>query len=443
MLLKDEIHNLLSGLTAGNNRISEIYPGDNNNRQPIHTLYGGAQLFNAGTMRKMNELALNSFTQNVKNGSHLSEIFGWTEEGNQNNEIFNKVYEKLKREAVEDFRIDFEDGLGIVSESEEVDIAEFTAKEYHKSIKDNISSPFFGIRIKSFSEETKYRAVKTLNVFLNTFIRLHDGIIPENFVITLPKVTSADQVSVFAATLERIEKHFNLSERTLKFEIMVETPQAVFDQQGNVNLLNLINSSDKRCISVHIGLYDMTSYLNISPVYQSYEKPLCDFIRSIMKFTLSGTGINISDGATIIIPAVLHKGSTLSKEQIHENRKSVFGAWKIIHDNVFHSLKNGIYQGWDLHPAQIPARYATVYKFFLEGYKEVSRRLLNFIDKAAKATLTGVVFDDAATGQGMLNFLLRAYRCGAIDETDVNNAGLTINQLKSKSFLKIVSDKSN
>lgn len=443
MSLEDEIKNLLSGLTTGNNRISEIYPGDNINRQPVHTLYGGAHLFNAGTLKKMNELALNAFTQNVKNDTELSEIFGWTDDAKLYNEIYNKVFDKLKREAVEDFRIDFEDGLGIVSESEEFEIAEFTSKEYYKSLKDNISSPFFGIRVKSISEETKYRAVKTMNVFLNTFLRLNDGFIPENFVITLPKVTSAHQVSVFTEILECFEKYFNLTEGSLKFEIMLETSQAIFDPQGNVNLLNLINTSDKRCISVHLGLYDLTSSCNISPGYQTFDHPLCDFVRNIMKLSLSGTGVNLSDGATIIIPAAIHKGSSLSMEQIMENKKSFISAWKINYGNVYHSLKHGFYQGWDLHPAQIPARYAAVYKFFRDGYKEVSRRLQNFIDKAAKATLTGVVFDDAATGQGMLNFLLRAYNCDAIDESDVNKTGLTVNQIKSKSFLKILSDKSN
>lgn len=440
MQFEDDVNKIVSGLTSANLKFSEIYSGDNENRQPVHTLYGGAHLFNSGTIRKMKELALNSFLQYVKDGNELSEIFGWTVDSNQKSELFGKIMHKLKNEAVEDFRIDFEDGLGIVSESDEDEISEFTAKEYFECLKNNTSSPFFGIRIKSFSEDTKYRAVRTLNIFLTTLLRLNEGCIPENFVITLPKVYSADQVKAMSEILKLFEKNFNLKKNSLKFELMLETPQAFIDPHGKLNLLNLISASDNRCVSVHLGLYDLTSQCNISPVYQTFSHPICDFARNLTKLSLAGTGVNFSDGATIIIPAVLHKGNSLTDLQITENKKSVLNAWKIIHDNVFHSLKNGIYQGWDLHPVQIPSRYAATYKFFRDGYNEVSQRLKNFIDKAAKATLTGVVFDDAATAQGMLNFLLKAFNCGAIDENDINNTGLTIEQLKSKSFKKIVSD---
>ena len=89
-------------------------------------------------------------------------------------------------------------------------------------------------------------------------------------------------------------------------------------------------------------------------------------------------------------------------------------AWRLHADDVRHSLVNGFYQGWDLHPAQLPTRYAAVYAFFLEGLDAASERLRNFVDKAAQATLVGDVFDDAATGQGLLNFFLRGINCGAI-----------------------------
>jgi hypothetical protein len=93
----------------------------------------------------------------------------------------------------------------------------------------------------------------------------------------------------------------------------------------------------------------------------------------------------------------------------------------------------------DLHPAQLPVRYAAVYSFFLEGLEAASERLRNFIAVAAKATRVGSVFDDAATGQGLLNYFLRAVRCGAIPESDVLGlTGLTPAQLRSGSFLEIL-----
>ena len=81
----------------------------------------------------------------------------------------------------------------------------------------------------------------------------------------------------------------------------------------------------------------------------------------------------------------------------------------------------GFYQGWDLHPAQLPTRYAAVYAF-LESLDAASERLRNFVEKAAKATLVGDVFDDAATGQGLLNYFLRATNCGALTEEEALQA---------------------
>ena len=91
-----------------------------------------------------------------------------------------------------------------------------------------------------------------------------------------------------------------------------------------------------------------------------------------------------------------------------------------------------------MHPAQLPVRYATVYKFFLEGFDSASIRLKTFIEKAAQATLIGGVFDDAATGQGLLNYFLRGLNCGAIAEEGTKATGLTIDEIRARSFLKIL-----
>jgi hypothetical protein len=102
---------------------------------------------------------------------------------------------------------------------------------------------------------------------------------------------------------------------------------------------------------------------------------------------------------------------------------------------VRRSLEGAFYQGWDLHPAQLPTRYAAVFAFFLEGLDAASARLRNFVEKAGQATLVGEIFDDAATGQGLLNYFLRALGCGAITEPEaVEKSGLTIAELRSRSF---------
>ena len=113
-------------------------------------------------------------------------------------------------------------------------------------------------------------------------------------------------------------------------------------------------------------------------------------------------------------------------------------AWKIHFDHVRHSLVHAYYQGWDLHPAQLPTRYAAVYSFFLEGLEAASRRLKSFTEKAAQATLLGDVFDDAATGQGLLNFFLRGLGCGAITEEEAAATGLSLDEMKTRSFVAIL-----
>jgi hypothetical protein len=132
------------------------------------------------------------------------------------------------------------------------------------------------------------------------------------------------------------------------------------------------------------------------------------------------------------------KGGSLTAQQQEENRVAVHRAWRLHADNVRRSLTDGFYQGWDLHPAQVPVRYAAVYAFFLEGLDEASRRLKAFMDKAAQATRLGDVFDDAATGQGLINFFLRGIACGALTEDEARAAGLTLDELRTRSFLEIL-----
>ena len=174
--------------------------------------------------------------------------------------------------------------------------------------------------------------------------------------------------------------------------------------------------------------------------------PACDFAKNMMQVSLAGTGVWLSDGATNVMPIAPHRfvegGPALTAEQIEENRTVVHRAWKLHYDHVQHSLRNAFYQGWDLHPAQLPTRYAAIYAFFLESLDAASERLKNFVDKAAKATLVGDIFDDAATGQGLLNYFLRAINSGAISEDEaVDRSSLTVSELRSGSFVKILNNR--
>jgi hypothetical protein len=165
-----------------------------------------------------------------------------------------------------------------------------------------------------------------------------------------------------------------------------------------------------------------------------------------MQVALAGTGVWLSDGSTTVMPVPIHRspkdGPGLTAAQAAENRTSVHNAWRMHYDDVRHSLESGFYQGWDLHPAQLVTRYAAVYAFFLTGLEQQGARLRNFVERAAQATLVGDVFDDAATGQGLLNFFFRAINCGAVTEDEaVAMTGVTLDELRGRSFVRILQNR--
>jgi len=202
-----------------------------------------------------------------------------------------------------------------------------------------------------------------------------------------------------------------------------------------------VAAGEGRVTGAHFGTYDYTASCNITAAHQSMTHPACDFAKHVMQVSLAATGVALSDGATNIMPVAPHRaaaGAALTEGQRRENRAAVHRAWRLHFDHVRHSLVHAYYQGWDLHPAQLPTRYAAVYSFFLEGLDAASRRLRSFTEKAAQATLLGDVFDDAATGQGLLNFFLRGLNCGAITPEEAASTGLTREEMQGRSFLKIL-----
>jgi hypothetical protein len=270
------------------------------------------------------------------------------------------------------------------------------------------------------------------------------GKLPENFVITVPKLQLPEQMSVAVRFLAMLEERNSLGAGALKIEPMIETPQAIINQRGEIAISSLINAAGGRCQSIHFGVYDYTASCGITAAYQTMRHPTCDFARQMMLVSTAGTGIQLSDGATNILPVGPHRasdGQPLTADQIRQNREAVHGAWRLGFDDNMHSLRNGFYQGWDLHPAQFVTRYAALYSFFLGSLTSASSRLKTFVEKAAQASLFGDVFDDAATGQGLLNFFLRGIACGAITESEALETGLTIEELRSRSFLKILEGK--
>ncbi len=410
------------------------YPGESGARQPVHTVYGGAQLFTADTARKLGELALRALESYAPDPTTLAEAIGLP--AGLASKVYERVVDKLRREAVEDFRIDFEDGYGNRSDEEEDGHAAAAAREVAAAQTAGTLPPFLGIRIKPFTRELAPRSIRTLDIFLTELIAA-GSVLPANFVVTLPKVTSKRHVETLVWLFENLEDRLGLEAGALHLEIMVETTQSILDPAGRSMLPRLLDAAGGRMIGAHFGTYDYTANCDITAAHQRMRHPACDFAKQMMKVAFAGTGVALSDGATNIMPVGPHRG-TLTDQQKQENRTAVFAAWRLHADDVRHSLVNGLYQGWDLHPAQLPIRYASVYGFFLEGLAAASDRLRNFVDKAAQATLAGDVFDDAATGQGLLNFFLRGIACGAVREEEALATGLSLEEIRTRSFVKIL-----
>ena len=431
---------LFNSLSKANSTFNDIYPGDRSERQPVHTLYGGANLFKSDAPIALGNRALEILETYAPNHKVFAEAFGLTGGDNFNKRIYDKVVAKLKSEAIEDFRIDFEDGYGNRSNEEEDATAVTAALEVAKGMKDKTLSPFIGIRIKPFTEEMKERGLRTLDIFVTTLIKETGGKLPDNFVVMLPKVTIPEQPETLANFFTILEEELGLAKGTLKMEMMVETTQAIMDIAGTNPLYRFIKAAQGRCIAMHFGTYDYTASCSITAKYQEMDHPVCDFAHHVTKVALAHTGIWLSDGATNTMPIGPHRGD-LTPQQEEENRQVVHRAWKKGYDHIRHSLWNGYYQGWDLNPAQFPMRYAAVYAFFLESYDDAVDRLKTFVEKAARATLIGDVFDDAATGQGLLNYFLRALNSGAITEEEVLATGLTLEEIRGRSFKKILENR--
>ncbi len=436
-----ELKNIFELISKGNKNRNTSHPGESIERQPVHTVYGGAHLFKHDTAVKISQVALANFEEYAVDWGGFKYALGMTCSDEIANQVYIRVHDKLKREALEDFRIDFEDGFGNRPDSEEDETAVKAALEVARGMKEKTLPPFIGIRIKTFTEELKGRGLRTLDIFLSTLVKETGGKLPDNFVTVLPKITSTQHVEGLVAAFEILEKKLNLPDNSLKMEFMIETPESILNEQGNSAIQGFVKAAKGRCTGAHFGTYDYTASVQITAKYQAMDHAACDFARSFMKVALAETGIFISDGATNIMPVGPHRGDDLSEGQKEENMDVVHEAWKINYKHVRHSLYNAFYQGWDLHPAQLPVRYAALYSFFLEGLEEATNRLKLFVESAAKATLTGDVFDDAATGQGLLNYFLRALNCGAITMDEITKTGLTLEEIRGKSFKKILENR--
>jgi citrate lyase beta subunit len=311
--------------------------------------------------------------------------------------VWPLVLAKLADEPVEDLRIDLEDGYG--AQSGDVEDRDVVAAVRAVAGAGRGSAPaFWGIRFKSFEASSRHRGLRTLDLALDTALAC--GPLPDGWVVTLPKVTSVAQVVAMAEVCERLEQAYGLPAGRLRFEVQVETPQLILGADGGATIARAVHAARGRCSGLHFGTYDYTAALGIAADDQSMDHPAADHAKAVMALAAAGTGVRLSDGSTNVLPV--------------GDREAVHAAWALHARLVGRSLSRGYYQGWDLHPAQLPTRYLATFAFFRRGLDDVMGRLTGYL-----GGLEGGVLDEPATAQALAGFLLRGAHCGAVGRDEI------------------------
>jgi citrate lyase beta subunit len=372
------------------------YPGDAGGRQPVHTVYVPAGRMTPRLTLEWGASALTALATNAPNAAALAEATGVDHD--LVDQVLPGVLAKLEREPVEDLRIDFEDGYGRRPDEGEDADAGTAARALAAALAGAAPPPCSGLRIRSLEAATRRRGLRTLDLFLGAL--LAETELPAGFVVTLPKVTDVRQVEAMTLVCRRLEEAHGLAGGRLRFELQVETPQSILAADGTATVARMVQAAGGRCAGLHYGTYDYSAALGIAAAYQSLEHPVADHAKAVMQVAAAGTGVRLSDGSTNLLPV--------------GDPAAVHAAWRLHARLVRRSLERGLWQGWDLHPAQLPTRYLATYAFFREGLPAAAARLKAYAERTA-----GGVLDEPATAQALAGFMARGLDCGALSEAEV------------------------
>jgi len=395
-------------LLAGADRaLARGYPGERPGRQPVHTAYLPADRFGPGLAARWGRQALAALQDFAPDPAEFGRAMGLP--AALAADVRSRVLAKLIAEPVEDLRLDFEDGYGDRDDSAEDADARRAAECLAGEAAAGAAPPFTGLRCKSLEPATRRRALRTLEAFLAGL--LSRGPLPDGFVITLPKVTSADQVTAMARLCGLLEESHGLAPGALVFEMQVETPQAILGADGTAVIARCLHAAHEgRLTGLHYGTYDYSAALGIAAQQQSLEHPVADHARAVMQVAAAGTGVRLCDGSSNVLP--------------EGGRDQVIEAWALHARLVRRSLDRGFYQGWDMHPAHLASRYAATFGFFREGLPAAADRLRGYVERRAGSGdgRAGRVLEEPATARALAGFLARGLDCGAITEQEL--AGL-------------------
>jgi citrate lyase beta subunit len=375
-------------LAEADRSLESEFPGNRAGRQPVHTVYTPADRFHSGLIRAWGDEALAALDANRDLFTELV----------ADDDIVGRVEHKLTVEPIEDLRIDFEDGYGNRPDAAEDEDVARAAAELVASVEASTAAASYGIRIKSLEAATRTRGVATFVGFLT--VLADAGVPTDDFVVTLPKVTSVEQVQAMVYLCEQVE--LALGVNPLRFEVQIETPQSVLAPDGSALVARMVHAASGRCSGLHYGTYDYSAFCGIAARYQSLDHPAADHAKAVMQAAAAGTGVRLSDGSTNVLPI----GDVVAVRR----------GWELHLRLVQRSLERGYYQGWDLHPAQLPTRFAATYAFYRDGLADAQRRLYDYFARTGSAIL-----DEPATARALADYVLRALHCGAATAEEIQS----------------------
>ncbi len=397
-------------LAGADRALAEGYPGNRPGRQPVHTVYVPADRFGPGLAGQWGEQAAAALERWAPGPALFAAAIGLP--ADLAADVRPRVRAKLAEEPVEDLRLDFEDGYGDRGDETEDADARRAAATLATEVEAGTAPPFTGLRIKSLEAPTRRRAIRTLDAFLAGLGGRTT--LPPGFVVTLPKVTSAEQVAAMAGLCDRLEQAHGLGQGRLRFEVQVETPQVILGADGTAVVARCIPAARGRLTGLHYGTYDYSAALGIAAAQQSLEHPVADHARAVMQVAAAGTGVRLSDGSSNVLPV--------------GGRDQVTQAWALHARLVRRSLERGFYQGWDLHPAHLVSRYAATFGFFRAGLPAAAARLRGYTHRGGlggspprgnTVRADGGVLEEPATARALAGFLGRGLDCGAVSAAEL------------------------
>ncbi|OHV75228.1 aldolase/citrate lyase family protein [Pseudofrankia sp. BMG5.36] len=396
------------------------HPGDPGTRQPVHTCYVSAERFHPDVILEWGESAREALAEHAGSPAELADAVGLGtvtgagaagaagagagQAGGGPGEadpalaerVHAHVLRTLSMDPIQDLRVDLEDGYGIRPDDVEDEHAIAAAEALRMASAAGALPASYGLRPKSLDPAVRDRGLRSLDLFLTALAGDDGG--PPGLVITLPKVSAPEQVTVFLAVLDELLPRIDL--RPPAVELQIETPAAV------LALPALVDAGRGRVTGLHVGTYDYSAALGIAAEHQASDHPAVEYATTLMQLVTAGTGIRVADGSSNLLPV----GST----------DAVRAAWRRHAGLVSRAWRRGLYQGWDLHPAQLVSRHAAVAANLLAGLPTALARLSAY----AEARFAGAVADEPATARALAGHVLRALDAGLLDDAGLATADL-------------------